>query len=231
MNTVIPVSIDSDAAPRQSAPTTPLSLAQKLFLSLGVVLFDWLFWREGSGVNMLVFMLFIIIVQLVLLPRHAAVRRSGYFWLMVGGSLFGAVMMAVYGSAVAALACLASVLMLLGYVNQPHLKLVLYALLTAANSVAQAWVRVLQSVRAPRNTGAGVRRSWFYRARHGQRIEQPDQMQQLRRDLGGRFQAADAAFVAVVVGVVAVGGGVGQQVQHHEHAHGPPATPGPAQST
>ncbi|WP_460609058.1 DUF4153 domain-containing protein [Hymenobacter terrigena] len=133
-----------------------------MLLTLGVVLFDWLFWREGGGINMLVFTVFIIAVQLVLLPRYAAVRRSGYFWLMVGGSLFGAAMMAVYGSAVAALACMASVMLLLGYVNQPHLKLVLYALLTAANSLAQAWLRVLQSVRPPRNTGAGVRRSWFY---------------------------------------------------------------------
>ncbi|WP_216680161.1 hypothetical protein [Hymenobacter siberiensis] len=107
-------------------------------LPLGVVLFDWLFWREGGGINMLVFKLFVLVVQFVLLPRHAAVRRSGSFWLMVGGSLFGAAMMAVYGSAVAALACMASLLMLLGYVNQPHLKLVLYALLTAANSLAKA---------------------------------------------------------------------------------------------
>jgi hypothetical protein len=142
--------------------STPLTLAQKVFLPLGIVLFDWLFWQEGGGVNMLVFTVFIIVTQLVMLPRHAAVRRSGYFWLMLGGSLFGAGMMAVYGSTVAALACMASVLMLLGYVNQPHLKLVLYALLTSANSLAQAWLRVLRSVRAPRNTGASARRGWFY---------------------------------------------------------------------
>jgi hypothetical protein len=162
MNPGIPLSEDSDAFLQQSAPSTPLSLAQKLLLPLGVVLFDWLFWREGGGVNMLVFTVFILAVQFVLLPRYAAARRSGYFWLMVSGSLFGAAMMAVYGSGAAALACMASVLMLLGYVNQPHLKLVLYALLTAANSLAQAWLRVVRNVRAPRNTGAGVRRSWFY---------------------------------------------------------------------
>jgi hypothetical protein len=141
---------------------TPLTAIQKLLLPLGVVLFDWLFWRENGGVNMLAFTVFIIVAQLLMLPRHAAARRSGYFWLMVGGSLFGGAMMAVYGSGVAALACTVSLLMLLGYLNQPHLKLVLYALLTAVNSVAQAWLRVLRTVRAPRNTGAGARRSWFY---------------------------------------------------------------------
>lgn len=141
---------------------TPLTLAQKLLLPLGVVLFDVLFWREGRGLNMLIFTVFIIGAQLLMLPRHAAARRSGYFRLMVAGSLFSGAMMAVYGSGVAALACLASVLMLLGYVNQPHLKLVVYALLTAINSLAQAWLRVLRTVRPPQHAGQGARRGWFY---------------------------------------------------------------------
>ncbi|HEX8426371.1 DUF4173 domain-containing protein [Hymenobacter sp.] len=141
---------------------TPLTATQKLLLMLGVVLFDWLFWQEGGGVNVLLFTIFVVAAQVALLPRHAAVRRSGCFWLTVGGSLLSGAMVAVYGSTAAGLACVASVLLMLGYVNQPHLKLVLYALLTAASSVAQAGPRVLRGVRAPRNTGAGMRRGWFY---------------------------------------------------------------------
>ncbi|WP_210520522.1 DUF4153 domain-containing protein [Hymenobacter terricola] len=165
MNPVIPLSDDADAAPfsaTNAAAVTPLSTAQKILLPLGMVLFDWLFWREKGGVNMLVFSIFVVVAQLVVLPRHAAVRRSGYFWLMVAGSLFGGAMMAVYGSGAAALACVGSVLMLLGYVNQPHLKLVLYALLTAVGSVMQAGLRAVRSIRPPRHTGVGVRRGWFY---------------------------------------------------------------------
>lgn len=153
-----PLAHDSLAQPA----LTPLTLAQKLLLPLGVVLFDVLFWREGGGLNMLIFTVFIIGAQLLMLPRHAAARRSGYFRLMVAGSLFSGAMMAVYGSGVAALACLASVLMLLGYVNQPQLKLVVYALLTAINSLAQAWLRVLRTVRPPQHAGQGARRGWFY---------------------------------------------------------------------
>ncbi|MFC7667801.1 DUF4173 domain-containing protein [Hymenobacter humi] len=133
-----------------------------MLLPLGALLFDWLFWLQKGGPNLLVFTIFVVVVQLVLLPRVAAVRRSGYFWLMVGGSLFSGAMMAVYGSGAAALACVASVLMLLGYVNQPHLKLVLYALLTAFASVAQAGPRVLLGLRAPRNASGRARRGWFY---------------------------------------------------------------------
>ena len=140
----------------------PLSLTQKLLLPLGMVLFDWLFWQEQGGPNMLVFTAFLVAAQLLVLPRHAAARRSGYFWLVVGGALFSGAMMAVYGSTVAALACIASGAMVLGYVNQPHLKLLPYAFLTAAGSGMQAWLRVLRGLRAPRAGGAGVRRGWFY---------------------------------------------------------------------
>ena len=160
----IPAQWPADAASATCAQPalTPLTAAQKLLLPVGVVLFDWLFWRERGGVNMLVFTVFVVVAQLLVLPRHAAVRRSPYFWLMVFGSLLSGGLMAVYGSGAAALACMTSVLLLLGYVNQPHLKLVLYALLTAGGSVAQAGVRVLRGVRAPQHPGAGVRRGWFY---------------------------------------------------------------------
>lgn len=140
----------------------PLTATQKLLMPLGIVLFDWLFWRERGGVNMLVFNAFIVIAQLVQLPRHAAARRSGYFWLMVCGSLLSGVFMGIYGSAVAALACAVSVLLLLGYANQPSLKLLLYAGLTGLGSAAEAWLRVLRTVRPPRHAGAGVLRGWFY---------------------------------------------------------------------
>ena len=152
-------SIQTTAA---ATPRPPLTAAQKLLLPLGIVLFDWLFWRERGGLNMLVFTIFVVATQLVQLPRHAASRRSPYFWLMVAGSLLGGAMMAVYGSAVAALACVVSVLLLLGYVNQPSLKLLLYAGLTGLGSTAEAWLRVLRGVRPPSHAGAGVRRSWFY---------------------------------------------------------------------
>ena len=145
------------------APThPPLTVMQKLLLPLGIILFDWLFWRERGGLNLLVFTLFIVGAQLALLPRHAAARRSGYFWLAVFGSLLGGAMMAVYGSGAAALACAVSVLLLLGFVNQPSLRLLLFAGLTAVRSGGEAWLRVLRGVRPPRHAGAGVRRGWFY---------------------------------------------------------------------
>ena len=143
-------------------PALVLSAAQKLLLPLGLVLFDWLFWLEGAGLNMLVYTIFVVGAQLYLLPRHAAVRRSGYFWLAVGGSLVSGTLVAVYGSGAAVLACWTSLALLLGYVNQPHLKLIHYAVLTAVGSAGQAGWRVLRGLRMPDSPSGNVRAGWFY---------------------------------------------------------------------
>jgi len=39
---------------------TSLTAAQQLLLPLGVVVFDWLFWREKGGHNMLIFKFFVV---------------------------------------------------------------------------------------------------------------------------------------------------------------------------
>ena len=164
MNPFLPFPSAARPQPARAAvpALAPLTTAQKLLLPLGVLLFDWLFWQEKGGLNVLLFTAFVVGAQLVLLPHHAAARRSGYCWLAAAGSLLSGALMAVYGSAAAALACVVSVLLLLGYVNQPHLRLVLYAGLTALGSGAGAWLRVLRGLRAPRRSGAGMRRGWFY---------------------------------------------------------------------
>ena len=109
MNPALPFQNAADYAQLRPAPAAtpalaPLTAAQKLLLPVGVILFDWLFWLEKGGVNMFVFAVFVVGAQLALLPRHAAARRSGYFWLAAAGSLFGGALMALYGSAAAVLA-------------------------------------------------------------------------------------------------------------------------------
>lgn len=116
-----------------AARRVPLPLAgrQKLLIPAGAVLFDLLFWQQQSGLNLALYTLFVVAATLVGLPRHAAVWRSGYFRLMLAGTLLSAGAVGWYGSGAANLACVASLIMLLGYVNQPYLKLGVYALLTA----------------------------------------------------------------------------------------------------
>ncbi len=161
----IPATWPSSAVARPAQPRPALlvlSAAQKLLLPLGIMLLDWLFWLEGAGINALIFTLFVVVAQLILLPRHAAARRSGYVWLAAVGSVFSGAMVAWYGSGAAVLACGVSLALLLGFVNQPHLRLLLFAGLTGLGHLLQAGGRVLGGLRGPRPGGAGLRRGWFY---------------------------------------------------------------------
>ena len=140
-----------------------LTAAQKLLLPAGALLFDYLFWQQGSGLNVLVFTVFVLVVQLVVWPAHAAARRSGRVWVAALGSLGCAGAVAGYGSGAAALGCWASLALLLGFANQPQLRLVLLAGLTGLGSAAQAGGRVLGGLRlGGGGRSAGLRRSWLY---------------------------------------------------------------------
>ncbi len=157
----------SAAAPPATAVSArrlplPLTALQKLLIPAGAVLFDVLFYRQGVGLNLALYTLFVVAATVAGLPRHAAAWRSGYFRLLLAGTLLSAGAVAWYGSAAAALACVASLAMLLGFVNQPHLKLVAYALLTALGSAARAVPGLLPYLRLPRGRAAHRSRTRFY---------------------------------------------------------------------
>ncbi|MCA8831415.1 DUF4153 domain-containing protein [Hymenobacter pini] len=140
----------------------PLTALQKLLLPLGAVLFDVLFWNQGTGLNLALYTGFVLVATLLSQPRHAAVWRSGYFWLMAAGTGISAGCVVWYGSGAAQLACVASLLMLLGYANQPHLKLVVYAMLTAVGNVARVVPGLLPYLRLQPGSSGRWARTRFY---------------------------------------------------------------------
>ncbi|MVN78758.1 DUF4173 domain-containing protein [Hymenobacter sp. HMF4947] len=150
------------SAPDPTAPTYRISTLLGSLLALGAVLSDYLFWRQAAGVNVLVYMVFLVVAHLALLPRYAPVRRTTGFWVVVVGCLVSGGLVAWYGSGAALLAALASGLLLVGLVNQPQLRLLGYAVLTAMAGVLPAVAAVLGNVRAPRQLGARLSRGWFY---------------------------------------------------------------------
>ncbi|RSK45795.1 DUF4153 domain-containing protein [Hymenobacter perfusus] len=141
----------------------PLTALQKLLIPVGAVLFDVLFWNQEIGLNLALYTLFVVGATLAGLPRHAAAWRSGYFRLLLAGTLLSAGTVVWYGSGAAALACVASLTMLLGYVNQPHLKLVAYALLTAVAGAARVLPGLLPYLRLPAGKGNWARTRFYGR--------------------------------------------------------------------
>ncbi|GAA4495241.1 hypothetical protein GCM10023172_06640 [Hymenobacter ginsengisoli] len=135
-------------------------LASLLLVATG--LSDYLFWHELVGFNGLVYMVFLVVAQLLVLPRYAPVRRTAAFWVAVGGCLASGGLVAWYGSDAAELAALASGLMLVGVVNQPQLRLVSSAVGTAVAGILPAVALVLGSLRVPEGLGGRLRRGWYY---------------------------------------------------------------------
>jgi hypothetical protein len=150
------------AAPAPPAPAYRISTVLGSLLAVGTVLSDYLFWHESAGLDVLVYMLFLVAAHLVLLPRHAPVRRTASFWTVAVGCLLSGGLVAWYGSSAALWAALASGLLLVGLVNQSQLRLLGYAALTAVAGVLPAVGAVLGSIRAPRQVGGQLRRGWFY---------------------------------------------------------------------
>jgi len=140
----------------------PLTSLQKLLLPLGAIIFDFLFWQEQTGLNLLLYTLFVVGASLATLPRHAPVWRSGYFRLALAGTLLSGGLVVLYGSFVAKLACVASLAMVLGYINQPDLKLVAYALFTALGNLGRAVPAVVNQLEPPQHTSVRLKRVWFY---------------------------------------------------------------------
>ncbi|AMR29139.1 hypothetical protein A0257_19935 [Hymenobacter psoromatis] len=152
------------SAPAAAAPTPIYRISTLLgsLLVLATGLSDYLFWSQSLGLNVLVYLVFLVGAHLALLPRYAPVRRTAGFWVALAGCLLSGGLVAWYGSGAAALAALVSGLLLVGLVSQPPLRLVSSAVLTAALGVGPAVRAVLGNVRAPRQVGRRLRRGWFY---------------------------------------------------------------------
>ena len=181
-------------APASAAPTYRISALLGSLLTTAAVLSDYLFWHESAGLNVLVYMVFLVVAHLVLLPRHAPVRRTAGFWAVVGGCVLSGGLVAWYGSSAAVLAALASGLLLVGFVNQSQLRLLGYAALTAAAGVLPAVGAVLGSIRAPRRLGGRLRRGWFYGRVLGVPLLAVGIFQALFAAANPRFAALSARF-------------------------------------
>ncbi len=166
MNSLLswPVPAQTLAPAAAVRPVPRFSTLLTSLLVLGTGLTDYLFYHESAGLNVLVYLIFLVSAHLGLLPRHAPVRRRAAFWVVVAGCLASGGLVAWYGSAAALWAAGASGLLLLGLVQQPTLRLLAYAAGTAVLGWVPALRAVLGRLRAapPQRLGAGLRRGWFY---------------------------------------------------------------------
>lgn len=94
-----------------------------LFL-LGILLFNWFFWQEELGLNLLLFNLFILGSSFIIHPKSLGFKTIIYSSCTC---LITALMVFFYGSTIAKTTNFMALLLFIGYVHQPQLKAIFFA--------------------------------------------------------------------------------------------------------
>lgn len=94
---------------------------------LGGILYSFLFWEEGLGLNSLIYSLFIISATAI----NADIIKSRKFYLYASAHLFSAVMVVLNNSNLSIITYLISMLLFVGYVHYQAVKTIFVALLAA----------------------------------------------------------------------------------------------------
>jgi hypothetical protein len=131
-------------------------------LPVSAITFDVLFWNQEVGLNLALYTQLVVMVTLLGLPRHAPQWRSGGFCAMLVGTFLCSGAVVWLGSGAARLACVISLVLFLGFRNQPLLRQVAFALFTALGSVTLALPGLTPYLHLPTGGSAGWARTRFY---------------------------------------------------------------------
>lgn len=98
--------------------------SQLLAIILGSLMFNWIFWGERLGLNLLVFSLMLSIFCLWFFPEF---RRSRSGLLTLTGSLITGAWMVYHNSTMAIFTHMISVFIMVGFAHRPQLRTVMYS--------------------------------------------------------------------------------------------------------
>jgi Domain of unknown function (DUF4173) len=140
--------------------TIAFTTVKKTTVAIAGLAFHLLFWEQIQGLNLLIW--YVGCVALILQSATEA-RQSRAIWAVALGGLLAGGGTVLYGAGVAKLAVWTSLALLVGFVNQPTLRLVHHALLTGFANAFSAVVAWVQSWRGPRvSQTAPMRLVWYY---------------------------------------------------------------------
>ncbi|MCH8902620.1 MAG: DUF4173 domain-containing protein [Bacteroidetes bacterium] len=98
------------------------------FLIVGTVIYDYLFWKENFGINVLIFSSLLMATMVALYPQSF---RNRNVLLVAIGTMLSAVFEVIHNSGSSKLIHLASFFMLIGFIHQGQLRSMIAAGLTA----------------------------------------------------------------------------------------------------
>ena len=97
---------------------------QLTFFLLGTILFNWLFWQEQLGLNLLIFNVFILLASYFIYPNSF---KSKYVIVFSLSCILTASFVFLYGSTIAKITNSILLLICIGYIHQPKLKASFFA--------------------------------------------------------------------------------------------------------
>ncbi|MCW8898843.1 MAG: DUF4173 domain-containing protein [Flavobacteriales bacterium] len=97
---------------------------QLIFFLLGTFLFNWLFWQEQFGLNLLIFNVFILLSSYFIYPNSFKSKYVIAFSILC---ILTATFVFLYGSTIAKITNCFLLLICIGYIHQPKLKAAFYA--------------------------------------------------------------------------------------------------------
>lgn len=97
---------------------------QLIFFLLGTFLFNWLFWQEQLGLNLLIFNVFILLSSYFIYPNSFKSKYVITFSILC---ILTATFVFLYGSTIAKITNSFLLLICIGYIHQPKIKAAFFA--------------------------------------------------------------------------------------------------------
>jgi hypothetical protein len=123
----------------------------------GAVAFNLLFWKEHFGINLALYSILLVVLSLV---YHPEARKSTGVRVAVGGILITGGMIVFHNSFMTKFVHFTSLLVFIGFVNQPKLRAIFHALSTGIVNLVLVPQMIVSHLSSTKSNNRIAKRSW-----------------------------------------------------------------------
>lgn len=107
----------------------------RIFLWTGVISYNFLFWQQKLGVNLLIFSVLLGGIAFYLNPKSLYSKNA---WLTAAGTFITGLFVVIYNSGISKFMHITSFLIMLGFIHQSEMRSVFYSLLNSVVNIIKA---------------------------------------------------------------------------------------------
>ncbi|MFK7786130.1 MAG: DUF4173 domain-containing protein [Crocinitomicaceae bacterium] len=133
------------------------SITKILLLFIGAIIFNYLFWQENLGLNVLIYSSIIVLTSVLLRPES---RKSPRMYAALLGVVLTGGMIVYHNSLMAKFTHFTSLLVFFGFVNQPSLKAIFHALPTGVVNFIYAPYAIISNISSSQSENRPIKKYW-----------------------------------------------------------------------